>query len=139
LKVRPAAGLTSIEARSSLERFGPKALEEKKRSAWRAFLSYFLGPIPWMIEAAALMALIIRDLDDCTIITTLLLFNALLGFCEERVASNALQALKNSFSLKARVLRDGKWEDVDAKTLVLGESLRESFFANALRRRSRIC
>src|SRR5207244_13589885 len=78
----------------------------------------------WMIEAAALMALIVGDWGDLTIITSLLLFNALLGFWEEHEASNALDALKNSLALKARVLRGGKWEQVDAQTLVPGDVVR---------------
>lgn len=77
-----------------------------------------------MIEAAALMALIVGDWGDLTIITLLLLFNALLGFWEEHEASNALDALKNSLALKARVLRSGKWEQVDARTLVPGDVVR---------------
>jgi H+-transporting ATPase len=51
-------------------------------------------------------------------------FNAVLGFWEDHVASNALEALKSSLALKARVLRDGKWSEVDAKTLVLGDVIR---------------
>jgi H+-transporting ATPase len=77
-----------------------------------------------MIEAAALTALIVGDWGDFTIITSLLLFNALLGFWEEHEASNALDALKNSLALKARVLRSGKWEQVDAGTLVPGDIVR---------------
>src|SRR5438874_7835549 len=77
-----------------------------------------------MIEAAALMALIVGDWSDLTIISSLLLFNALLGFWEEHEASNALDALKNSLALKARVLRSGKWEQVDARTLVPGDIIR---------------
>jgi H+-transporting ATPase len=77
-----------------------------------------------MIEAAALMALIVRDWGDFTIIASLLLFNALLGFWEEHEASNALDALKNSLALKARVLRSGKWQEVDALTLVPGDIVR---------------
>jgi H+-transporting ATPase len=77
-----------------------------------------------MIEAAALMALIVRDWGDFTIITSLLLFNALLGFWEEHEASNALEALKGSLALKARALRGGKWEEVDARTLVPGDIIR---------------
>jgi len=77
-----------------------------------------------MIEAAALMALIVGDWGDLTIITSLLLFNALLGFWEEHEASNALDALKDSLALKARVLRGGKWEQVDAQTLVPGDIVR---------------
>ena len=58
------------------------------------------------------------------VITSLLLFNALLGFWEEHEASNALDALKDSLALKARVLRVGKWEQVDAQTLVPGDIVR---------------
>jgi H+-transporting ATPase len=124
LNVRTEAGLSSLEARSRLEKYGPNAIEEKKKSALAAFLGYFWGPIPWMIEAAAIMALIVKDWGDFIIITALLVFNAVLGFWEEHVASNALDALKNSLALKARVLRDGKWAEVDAKTLVLGDVIR---------------
>src|SRR5207248_2996910 len=81
-------------------------------------LAYFWGPIPWMIEAAALMAFIVGDWGDFTIITSLLLFNALLGFWEEHEASNALDALKSSLALKARALRNGSWQQIDARTLV---------------------
>src|SRR5437868_6747474 len=77
-----------------------------------------------MIEAAALMALIVRHWGDLTIIASLLLFNALLGFWEEHEASNALDALKSSLALKARLLRDGKWQQVDAQTLVPGDIIR---------------
>jgi H+-transporting ATPase len=77
-----------------------------------------------MIEAAGLMALIVRDWGDFTIIASLLLFNALLGFWEEHEASNALDALKSSLALKARVLRGGEWQQVDARTLVAGDIIR---------------
>jgi H+-transporting ATPase len=124
LSVRPEAGLSTVEAQTRLQKYGPNAIEEKKRSPWKEFFKYFWGPIPWMIEAAALMALIVKDWGDVTIITALLVFNAVLGFWEEYVASNALDALKNSLALKARVFRDGKWSEVDAKTLVLGDVIR---------------
>src|SRR5437879_12794400 len=77
-----------------------------------------------MIEAAAFMALIVGDWGDLTIIVSLLLFNALLGFWEEHEASNALDALKSSLALQARVLRGGKWQQVDARTLVPGDIIR---------------
>src|SRR6266851_1608275 len=115
LGVDPKIGLNPAELQEHLSKYGPNALPEEKKSAVSAFLAYFWGPIPWMIEAAALMALIVGDWGDLTIITSLLLFNALLGFWEEHEASNALDALKNSLALKARVLRSGKWEQVDAR------------------------
>lgn len=117
-------GLTTTESKTRLAKYGPNALEEKKKSDLKAFLAYFWGPIPWMIEAAALMALVVQDWGDFVIISALLLFNAVLGFWEEHEASNALDALKSSLALKARTLRDGKWGEVDAKTLVPGDVIR---------------
>src|ERR1043166_2841382 len=120
----PKTGLDPSHVQERLSKYGPNALPEEKKGALSAFLAYFWGPIPWMIEAAALMALIVRDWGDFTIITSLLLFNALLGFWEEHAASNALEALKSSLALKARALRGGKWEQVDARTLVPGDIVR---------------
>lgn len=117
-------GLTSAEAESRLKEYGYNALEEKKKSAIRIFLSYFYGPIPWMIEAAAIMAFIVEDFIDAIIILVLLLFNAVLGFFEEHEASNALNALKKSLALKARVFRDQKWQEIDAKLIVPGDIIR---------------
>src|ERR1041385_1138984 len=117
-------GLTEAALQERLNKYGPNALTEEKKSALSAFVAYFWGPIPWMIEAAALMALVVGDWGDFTIITSLLLFNALLGFWEEQEASNALDALKSSLALRARALRDGKWQQVDAPTLLPGDIIR---------------
>src|SRR5881398_2444648 len=120
----PKTGLDSAQLQERLSKYGPNALAEEKKSALSAFLAYFWGPIPWMIEAAALLAFIVRNWGDFTIIASLLLFNALLGFWEEHEAANALDALKSSLALKARVLRDGKWQEIDARTLVPGDVIR---------------
>jgi H+-transporting ATPase len=120
----PKTGLSPAELQERLNKYGPNALAEQKKSALSAFVAYFWGPIPWMIEAAAVMALIVGDWGDFTIITSLLLFNAVLGFWEEHEASNALDALKSSLALKARALRGGKWEQVDARTIVPGDIIR---------------
>jgi len=117
-------GLTQGEVQTRLKTYGPNALVEKQKSTLAALVGYFWAPIPWMIEAAALMAFVVGDWGDFAIITSLLLFNALLGFWEEHEASNALDALKSSLALKARALRDGTWQEVDARTLVPGDIVR---------------
>ena len=78
-----AKGLDSREAQQRLLKYGPNALEEKRKSELAVFLAFFWGPIPWMIEAAAIMALVVKDFGDFAIITALLVFNAVLGFWEE--------------------------------------------------------
>jgi H+-transporting ATPase len=117
-------GLSPQEAKKRLAQWGPNALEEKKESQLAVFLGFFWGPIPWMIEAAALMALIVRDWGDFSIILALLIFNAALGFFEEHQASNALAALKNALALKAKVLRGGSWNEIEAKNIVPGDIVR---------------
>jgi H+-transporting ATPase len=124
LAVDPKTGLNPADVQERLNQYGPNGLAEKKKSSLSAFLAYFWGPIPWMIEAAALMAFIVGDWGDFAIIASLLLFNALLGFWEEQEASNALDALKRSLALKAQALRGGKWEQIDAQTLVPGDIIR---------------
>ena len=56
LGVDPKIGLNPADLRERLNKYGPNALAEEKKSALSAFVAYFWGPIPWMIEAAALMA-----------------------------------------------------------------------------------
>ncbi len=102
-------GLTQAEAQKRLAQYGPNEIEEKKTNPFLKFLSYFWGPIPWMIEAAVILSAVARHWPDFGIILVLLLANAVVGFWEEREAGNAIGALKAKLAIKARVKRDGKW------------------------------
>jgi H+-transporting ATPase len=117
-------GLTGGEAQSRLQQFGRNALEERKVNPLRKFLGYFWGPIPWMIEVAAILSAVVRHWDDVAIILVLLVFNAGIGFWQEFKAANALEALKGQLALKARARRDGQWREVDASELVPGDVIR---------------
>jgi H+-transporting ATPase len=117
-------GLSIEEAQSRLAQFGPNALEEKKVNPILKFLSYFWGPIPWMIEVAAILSAVVKHWDDLIIISVLLVFNALVGFWQEFKAANALEALKKHLALKARALRDGQWQGIPAAQLVPGDVIR---------------
>jgi len=117
-------GLSRDEVARRLAQYGPNALEEKKQSALLTFLGYFWGPIPWMIEVAAVLSAIVGHWVDLTIISVLLLFNAVVGFWQEHQAANAVDALKKQLALKARVRRDGNWTEIDAINLVPGDIVR---------------
>ncbi|HFQ91146.1 MAG TPA: plasma-membrane proton-efflux P-type ATPase, partial [Desulfobulbus sp.] len=119
-----ARGLSSAEAARRLQQYGPNALEEKKVSFIRMLLGYFWGPIPWMIEVAAILSALVRHWPDFFIIIALLIFNAGVGFWQEFTASNAVEALKKELAQKARVLRDGAWKLIDASGLVPGDIVR---------------
>jgi H+-transporting ATPase len=114
-------GLSGEEAAARLERYGPNALEEKRRSAVRELLSHFWAPIPWMIEAAVVLTAVTGRWTDFGIILALLLLNGVVGFWEEHQAANAIDALKERLAKQARVMRDGGWRAVPAEQLVPGD------------------
>jgi len=117
-------GLSQAEATKRLSQYGPNELAEKKTNALLAFLKYFWGPIPWMIEVAVVLSGVVQHWPDFFIILVLLCANATIGFWEEREAGNAIDALKARLAIKARVKRDGKWITPPAKELVPGDIIR---------------
>src|SRR5271168_2344909 len=116
--------LTQAEAQKRLTQYGPNEIEEKKTNELLKFLSYFWGPIPWMIEAAVILSAVAWHWPDFGIILLLLLANAVVGFWEEHQAGNAIAALKATLAIKARVKRDGKWVNPAARELVPGDAIR---------------
>ncbi len=124
LGVSPEQGLSDSEAKSRIGKYGYNELVEEKANAVLKFLSYFWGPIPWMIEAAVILSAIVRHWADFWIILVLLLMNAVVGFWEEYQAGNAIEALKKKLALEAKVRRDGKWKNITARELVPGDIIR---------------
>jgi H+-transporting ATPase len=117
-------GLSQAEAAKRLGENGPNEIKEKKTNALLKFLTYFWGPIPWMIEAAVILSGVVRHWLDFGIILVLLLSNAVVGFWEERQAGNEIAALKAKLAKKAMVKRDKKWSNPLARDLVAGDVIR---------------
>jgi H+-transporting ATPase len=117
-------GLSSEEVERTRQLYGSNEIPEKKVNPFRKFLSYFWGPIPWMIEAAAILSVVIQHWEDFAIIFTLLVVNAVVGFWQEHKADNAIELLKKRLAPKARVLRDGTWQEIPARDLVPGDVVR---------------
>jgi H+-transporting ATPase len=117
-------GLSSSEAEKRLQQYGANEIQEKKVNPLLKFLRYFWGPIPWMIEAAVIMSAAIQRWPDFAIILTLLMVNAIVGSWQEHKAGNAIELLKKRLALKARVLRDRKWQETPAEKLVPGDIVR---------------
>ncbi len=118
------AGLTQAEAQKRLTQYGSNEIAEKKTNPFMKFLSYFWGPIPWMIEGAVILSGLVRHWLDFFIILFLLFSNALVAFWEEHQAGNEIAALRAKLATKARVLRDGKWATPLARELVPGDVIR---------------
>ncbi len=117
-------GLSGQDAAQRMARFGPNELPEPHVNPVLQFLSYFWGPIPWMIEGAVVLSALVQHWADFAIILVLLVANAVVGFWEEFQAGNAIAALKARLALRARVRRDGRWTNVAARELVPGDVIR---------------
>ena len=107
------AGLTQAEAERRLRQYGENALADHHVSALERLARFFWGPIPWMIEIAAVLSAALGHWGDLAIILLMLFINAGVGFWQEFKTDNAI-------ALKARVKRDGEWRDVEARRLVDG-------------------
>jgi H+-transporting ATPase len=117
-------GLSQTEAEKRLAQYGLNEITEKKTNQLLKFLSYFWGPIPWMIEGAVVLSAVVQHWLDFFIILLLLCSNAVVGFWEEHQAGNAIAALKARLATLAKVKRGGKWENPKASQLVPGDVVR---------------
>lgn len=88
---------------------------------WRRLLGKFWAPVPWMLEAAIVLQLVLGEYVEAAVIAVLVLFNAALGFLQESRAQATLQALKSRLALHASVRRDGTWALLPAEQLVPGD------------------
>ena len=117
-------GISSQEAKKRLEEYGYNEIEEKKINPLRKLFGYFWGPIPFMIEIAAVISAIISHWEDFWVIISLLLINGTVAFFQEHKADNAINLLKQKLSIRSRVLRDGKWIELSSQELVPGDVIR---------------
>ncbi len=119
-------GLTSDEARRRLASFGPNAMPDTSEHPLRMALEKFWAPVPWMLEAAIVLDLVLGKYVEAAIIAGLLVFNAALGLFQESRAQATLAALKSRLALNASVRRDGAWKTIPAAGLVPGDVVKLS-------------
>ena len=124
LKVSAGEGLGAAEVTQRLSRYGYNEIEEKEEPLWHRIFRRFWGPIPWMIEVAALLSAVVQKWDDFVIIVIMLLVNAGLDFFQEHRALNALKALKQRLTAEVVVRRDGQFKTVPARELVPGDIIK---------------
>jgi H+-transporting ATPase len=122
----PPTGLSGEEAKNRLEKSGPNAVPDTSVHPLRMALEKFWAPVPWMLEAAIVLELVLGKYVEAAIIAFLLVFNAALGLFQESRAQATLAALKSRLALTASVRRDGAWKTVPAAELVPGDLVKLS-------------
>ena len=124
LNVDASLGLSDAEVHQRQLDYGLNQIINQEESTLQRILKRFWGPIPWMIEIAAILSAAVGKWEDFIIISVLLLINAGLDFFQEHRALNALSALKSQLDTQVRVLRDGKSQLVRSQELVPGDIIR---------------
>ncbi|MHB2010142.1 MAG: HAD-IC family P-type ATPase, partial [Acidobacteriaceae bacterium] len=119
-------GLTSDEAKSRLEKDGPNAMPDTSAHPFRNALTKFWAPVPWLLEAAIVLQLVLHKDLEAAVIAGLLVFNAVLAYFQESRAQATLTALKSRLALNASVRRDGNWKTIPAAELVRGDVVKLS-------------
>ncbi|MHB8313924.1 MAG: HAD-IC family P-type ATPase, partial [Candidatus Dormibacteria bacterium] len=115
------AGLTGAEAARRLAANGPNAIPEVRPDRVRMLAGKFWAPVPWLLELAVLLELVLGDYVQSLVFAVLLIFNAVLAFAQEGRAQQAVELLRQRLTVTARVRRDGAWTQIPAGELVLGD------------------
>lgn len=119
----PEEGLSAAEAKSRLTQFGYNEIREEPSGPLRSILGRLWGPIPWMLEAALVLELILGKVAEPALIAAWLLFSAILGGVQERRARTALDLLRSRLQVSSRVRRDGNWQILPAREIVPGDQV----------------
>ncbi len=115
-------GLSSEEAKKRIEKYGLNEIKEaKKISPLKIFFSQFNNFIIYILLAALGISIFLGEKIDAVVIGVILILNAFMGFIQEYKAEKAIEALKKMASLKAKVIRNGQEQKIDASELVLGD------------------
>ncbi|VAX11629.1 Lead, cadmium, zinc and mercury transporting ATPase; Copper-translocating P-type ATPase, partial [hydrothermal vent metagenome] len=123
-KVQANKGLSDAEAARRIKQYGYNEIEEKEEAVWHRLFRRFWGPIPGMIEIAALLSALVQKWEDFIIIMVMLLVNVGLDFFQEHRALNALKALKARMALEITILRDGAFRKIAARELTPGDLIK---------------
>ena len=116
------SGLSQDEVRKKLIEFGENKLKGKKRISWfKVLIEQFKSPLIYILILAAGVTLALGDLIDTGVIGAAVVLNTILGFYQEMKAEKSLEALSKMLTLKAKVIRNGKRELIEASQIVPGD------------------
>lgn len=123
LQTDPSYGLTSDEVTKRRKKYGLNQMSEETENLVVKFLMFFVGPIQFVMEAAAVLAAGLEDWVDFGVICGLLMLNAAVGFIQEFQAGSIVEELKKTLANSAVVIRDGNLVEVPANEVVPGDIL----------------
>ncbi|WP_047349940.1 HAD-IC family P-type ATPase [Diaphorobacter sp. J5-51] len=115
------AGLTEEQVHAAREEYGYNEIATKRPSLVRSILGRLWGPIPWLLEFALAMELVIGKVREPVMIALWLVFSAVVGAVQERRSQRVLDLLRSRLSVNASARRNGEWRTIPARELVPGD------------------
>ena len=117
-------GLETQEVQRRLAEYGYNEVPEKRESFPRRLGKRFWGIVPWMLEATAIVTIVLGKYPQALVIVFLLFFNAAMSLWREGRAKAAMSKLKQRLRIQSRAKRDRKWSTIPARELVPGDVVR---------------
>ena len=115
-------GLSGDEAGKRIKQFGANTFKSSLRSsAFILFLLQFKSPITILLIGAAVLSMGLGDFSDAAIILFIIFFSSLLGFWQEKGATNAVDELLKMVQIKCRIVRDEKETELPVENVVPGD------------------
>ncbi|ORY69794.1 plasma membrane H+-ATPase [Pseudomassariella vexata] len=121
LKTNMRDGLDPMEVERRRKYSGWNELTSEKENMLLKFIGFFQGPVLYVMEVAAILALGLQDWLDAGVIIGILLLNAVVGWYQEKQAADVVASLKGDIAMKARVIRNGSEQEIRARELVPGD------------------
>jgi len=124
LKTDRKAGLTEGEAKERLSAYGPNSLKAKRKAGPLTLLfNQFKSPLIIILLVAAVISAFLGDATDAIIIISIVIISGLLGFWQERKATDVISKLLSIVQSKASVVRDGAEKIISTEDMVPGDIL----------------
>ncbi|HDH52935.1 MAG TPA: cation-transporting P-type ATPase, partial [Nitrospirae bacterium] len=115
-------GLDIFEVEHRQKRFGPNVITAKKgKGPLMRFLLQFHQPLIYILMAAGIITSFLQEWVDAGVIFGVVMVNAIIGFMQESKAVKALEALAQTMTTEATVLRSGEKQRISAEELVPGD------------------
>jgi len=114
-------GLTEIEAKERLEKYGPNEVARARRVWIQILVPQFTNPLILVLIGASILAGFVGDVTSTVVIIAIVIVNGLMGFFQEHKSEKAIEKLREYITLRTKVIRNGEKSEIDARGLVPGD------------------
>lgn len=124
LQTDPLQGLTQQEVQKRLKKYGENdLLIARGGTLWEIVIRQFKNPIVYLLFFAAGISIYFNEWVDALTIIAVIIINGGIGFYMEYQADKSMQALRSLATIRAKVIRNGSLNEINAKDLVPGDKI----------------